>query len=92
LVTNTIEVPELGRLEPHTLLEAPPLRAATNSLKSGLFNLMRTSNCSWVNTTKLHCNSSLSGSSWSSRGLGSSSPIDSDGTTRSLAGSSIVVS
>jgi hypothetical protein len=73
-------------------LDAPPLRVATNSLKSGLFILRRTSNCSWVNTTELRCSSSLLGSSWSSRVIGSSSPIDSRGTTRSSLGSSNMVS
>jgi hypothetical protein len=68
--------------------EVPVLRAAINSPKLGLFILRRTSNCSEVNRTELLCSSSLSGSSWSSRVLGSSSPIDSSGTTQSSMGSS----
>jgi hypothetical protein len=73
-------------------LDAPPLRAVTNSLKLGLFILRRTSNCSQVNRTELCCSSSLSSSSWSSRVIGSSSPIDFGGTTRSSLGSSNMVS
>jgi hypothetical protein len=59
--------------------------------KVGLIHLRRTSNCSWVNRTELYCSSSLSGSSWSSRVLGSSSLIDFGGTTRSSMGSSNMV-
>jgi len=55
-----------------TSLDALPLKAVTNSLKSGLFILRRTSNCSWVNKTELCCFSSLSGSFWSFRVLGPS--------------------
>jgi hypothetical protein len=84
-VAGAIEVPGLGRLKPFTL-GGSRFRAATNSPKSGLPILRSTSNYSWVNRTELLCSSSLSGSSWSSRGMGSSSPIDSGGATWSLAG------
>jgi len=90
-VSGTIEVPGLGRLKPFTL-GGPHLKAATNSPKSGLFILRRTSSCSGVNRTELRCSSSLpgpiSGSSWSSREFGSSSLIDSDEATRSSTSSS----
>jgi len=61
-VMGTIEVPGFGRLKSR-ILDALLLRVATNSLKSGLFILRRTSNCSWVNRTELPCSSSFLGSS-----------------------------
>jgi hypothetical protein len=50
-----------------TPLDDPPLRAATNSLKSGLFILSRTSNCFEVKRIAFGCSSSFSWSSWLSR-------------------------
>jgi hypothetical protein len=40
------------------------LKAATNSMKSGLFILSRTSNCSEVKRIVVGCSSALSWSSW----------------------------
>ncbi len=86
-VAGTIEVPGLGWLKPFTL-GGSRFEGRQHSPKSGLPILRSTSNCSWVNRTELLCSSSLSGSSRSSRGMGSSSPIDSGGATWSSTGSS----
>jgi hypothetical protein len=90
-VMGTIEVPGLGRLISQ-VLDGPPLRVATNSLKSGLFILRRTSNCSgWIGPSSValpHFRAHLDPRGF----LSSSSPIDSSRTTQSSTGSSNMVS
>ncbi len=58
--------PGLTSLKP-TLFDYPPLKAITNSMKSGLFILSKTSNCFKVKRTIVGCSFSFSWSSWMSQ-------------------------
>ncbi len=62
-ISDPIKIPRLSGLE-STPFDNPPLKAVTNSMKSGLFILSRTSNCSGVKRIVVGCSSSFSWSSW----------------------------